>query len=48
MKTESKKLKDELDRYWSLYIRKRDNKCILCGGYEGEIGRLQAHHWIVS
>lgn len=48
MRSESKKLKDELDRYWSLYIRKRDNKCILCGGYEGEIGRLQAHHWIVS
>ena len=48
MKSEAKKLKDELDRYWSLYVRKRDNKCILCGGYEGETGRLQAHHWIVS
>lgn len=48
MKSETKKIKDELDKYWSLYVRKRDNRCVLCGNYEGEIGKLQAHHWIVS
>lgn len=48
MKSESKKIKDELDKYWSLYVRTRDNKCIMCGKHENEIGKLQAHHWIVS
>lgn len=43
-----KKLLEELDRTWSLYVRKRDGRCLLCGGFEGEIPKLQAHHWVVS
>jgi len=43
-----RKLLKELDELCSLYVRKRDNKCILCGGHIGETSKLQSHHWIVS
>lgn len=36
------KLKKELDTLWSLAVRHRDNKCVMCGATEN----LQAHHWI--
>ena len=42
------KLIKELDSLCSEYVRKRDNKCILCGSFVGEWKRLQSHHWIVS
>jgi hypothetical protein len=42
------KLIKKLDELWSLKIRQRDNKCILCGGYVNDIKHLQAHHWIVT
>ena len=49
MKKESlKKLKDKLDKLWSEKVRKRDNKCILCGKYQDEPKSLQAHHWILT
>ena len=38
---------DRLDSLCSLYVRTRDNRCILCGGHIGEIEKLQSHHWIV-
>lgn len=47
MKSKRQKLLDKLDALCSLYVRKRDNKCILCGGHIGEIEKLQSHHWIV-
>jgi 5-methylcytosine-specific restriction endonuclease McrA len=40
---ELKKLKLKADKLWSLYIRHRDEKCMLCGATED----LQAHHCIV-
>lgn len=43
-----RKLLKTLDELCSKYVRIRDNKCILCGGYVGEINKLQSHHWIVS
>lgn len=42
------KLVKKLDALWSLRVRERDNRCMLCGGYVGEINRLQAHHWIIT
>lgn len=48
MKRDRKKLIKELDSLCSEYVRKRDNKCILCGGHVGEFSKLQSHHWIVS
>lgn len=42
-----KKILNELDKLWSLYVRHRDNKCMLCGGYVGQPEKLQAHHWII-
>lgn len=42
------KIIKQLDEVCSLVVRKRDNKCILCGGYVGETKKLQAHHWILS
>lgn len=42
------KIMQELDKYWSLYVRYRDNKCLLCGKYENQPEKLQAHHWILS
>lgn len=47
MKSNRKKLMDRLDSLCSLYVRTRDNRCILCGGHIGEIEKLQSHHWIV-
>ena len=43
-----KKLLKTLDELCSKYVRMRDNKCILCGGYVGDIKKLQSHHWAVS
>ena len=43
-----KKLLKELDELCSKYVRVRDSKCILCGGYVGELSKLQAHHWIIT
>lgn len=48
MAEDRKKLLKKLDELCSLYVRKRDNKCILCGGHVGETAKLQSHHWIVS
>ena len=48
MKTPLPKLIKKLDALWSLRVRERDNKCILCGGYVNDIKHLQAHHWIVT
>ena len=39
-KSQRKKLVAELDRVFSLYIRKRDGRCVLCGTTE----RLQCGH----
>lgn len=36
------RLKNKLDSLWSLAVRKRDKRCLLCGKTTG----LQAHHWI--
>ena len=38
-----KRLKKECHRLWSLAVRRRDKKCILCQSIHG----LNAHHWIV-
>lgn len=38
-----KSLKTEAHRLWSLAVRARDGKCVLCQNRE----TLQAHHWIV-
>ena len=38
-----KRLEKEADRLWSLAVRKRDKKCLLCGSSDN----LQAHHAIV-
>lgn len=46
--TDRAKILKELDKYWSLYVRRRDNRCILCGKYENQPEKLQAHHWIIS
>ena len=43
-----RKMLKQLDELCSLYVRKRDNKCILCGGHVGDTAKLQSHHWIVS
>lgn len=37
-----------LDELCSKYVRKRDGRCVLCGGHLGEVSKLQSHHWIVS
>lgn len=42
------KLVKKLDALWSLRVRERDQKCILCGKYINDIKSLQAHHWIVT
>lgn len=47
-RTEKQKLIDKLDDLWSKRVRERDNKCILCGKYTGEVKSLQAHHWILT
>ena len=47
-KTEKQKLIEKLDDLWSKRVRERDNKCILCGKYIGEVKSLQAHHWILT
>lgn len=36
-------LKRKADKLWSIYIRKKFGKCIICGSTE----RLQAHHFVV-
>ena len=46
-KTDKQKLISKIDRAWSLAVRSRDNKCMLCGKTM-DIKNLQAHHWIVS
>ena len=43
-----KRVFDELDKYWSLFVRARDNRCMLCGKCVDMPQKLQAHHWIVS
>lgn len=48
MKNNRAKLIKQLDEICSQVVRKRDNKCILCGGYYGEHNKLQHHHWILS
>lgn len=47
-KLNRKKILKELDKYWSLLVRNRDRKCMLCGGFIEQIDKLQAHHWILS
>ena len=42
MKSKSQKLLKEADRVFSLFIRKRDKKCVICGTTE----RLQNGHLI--
>jgi hypothetical protein len=37
------KIKKELDALWSVKVRERDGKCVLCGK-AGKV--LQAHHYI--
>ena len=38
-----RKLKNKCDKLWSVFIRLRDGKCVLCGSVENG----QAHHCIV-
>lgn len=38
-----RRLKKKGDKYWSLYIRARDGKCLICGSVKS----LQAHHALV-
>jgi len=38
-----RRLKKKGDKYWSLYIRARDGKCLICGSTKS----LQAHHALV-
>ena len=44
-KNDRAKLLKELDKLWSLAVRNRDKKCILCGQTK-DVKKLQAHHWI--
>lgn len=46
-KSKRQKLMDDLDKACSEYVRKRDNKCILCGAHKDDYKSLQSHHWIV-
>lgn len=48
MSKDRNKMLKTLDELCSKYVRNRDKKCILCGGYVGEVNKLQSHHWIVS
>jgi hypothetical protein len=40
------KLKKKADKVWSMLVRKRDGRCMLCGS--GSFKTVAAHHWIVS
>ncbi len=39
-----RRLKKKNHDKWSLFVRRRDRHCVLCGATEN----LQAHHWIVN
>lgn len=36
---------DKADQVFSEYIRRRDNRCVRCGKYQGEWKRLQCSHF---
>lgn len=47
-KTDNQRLREKVDAVWSQNIRNRDNRCMLCGKYIGEVKKLEAHHWILT